>query len=346
MHITDWKSTAWLRALGQKSSSIVDDVEFRPGKVISKNLIGHFDPNNSDSYDDSNGGDTYENLAVGGEDLCLHSMDTVPAGESGAPDFEGPTITTPGYFMGDGDNWMGQCGGGYSSDFELQADNDFTLNVWVQVDTAALGKSGPCPNLEGYIGVGPMNQYENGGCCVGVIGDYAALPGGQPAPGAAVGRIALFVGDPTQSEMPMFSDRRSIGSYVRHGEWHMFSLVKETGVPIFGGGTYFDRVTVYLDGIYQRLISGDNCSAATPHLGERIPSGVIGGLQLINVMALLQSYSGMEQPSPASRGNFGHILVYNRALKHSELRQNYLALNHIYYPWRQGGAIGPNHPNH
>ena len=342
MHITDWKSTAWLRALGQKSSSIVDDVEFRPGKVISKNLIGHFDPNNSDSYDDSNGGDVYQNLVAGEEDLCLWNMDTVPAGESGAPDFEGPTTTTPGYFPGDGfDNYMGQCGGGYGGDnFELHAEYDFTLNVWVQVDVAALGKDGACPNYEGYIGVGPMNQYENGGCCVGVIGDYAALPGGQPAPGAAVGRIALFVGDPTDSGMPMFSDRRSIGSYVRDGEWHMFSLVKERY------NNDWLRVTVYLDGIYQRLISGTNCQASTSHLGELVPYGVIGGWQSINVMALLQEYAGMETPSPASRANFGHVLVYDRALKHSELRQNYLALNQIYYPWRQGGAIGPNHPNH
>jgi len=191
-----------------------------------------------------------------------------------------------------------------------------------------------------------MNQYENGGCCVGVIGDHAGLPGGQPAPGLPVdpdnivGRIALFVGDPTDSGMPMFSDRRSIGSYVRHGEWHMFSLVKERF------SEDWIRVTVYLDGIYQRLISGTNCQAGTAHLGEMVPYGVIGGWQSINVMALLQEYSGMETPSPASRANFGHVLVYDRALKHSELRQNYLALNQIYYPWRQGGAIGPNHPNH
>ena len=53
----------------------------------------------------------------------------------------------------------------------------------------------------------------------------------------------------------------------------------------------------------------------------------------------------MESVNYAADGGFGHILVYDRALRHSELRQNYLALNQIYYPWRAGGVI-PNHPNH
>jgi hypothetical protein len=337
MHITDWKSTAWLRALGQKSSSIVDDVEWRPGNFILKNLIGYFDPNNSDSYDDSNGGEIYGNLVAGGEDLCLINMDTVPAGESGAPDFEGPTTTTAGYMVGDGsDNYLGQCAGAYADDLSLNASDDFTLNVWVQVGPSPVGYV--CPEQEGYIGVGAMNDYTNGGCAVGVMAD--GVGGGTPQ------RIAFFVGDPMKFGYPVFSARRSIGQTLETYKWYMISLVKETGRPIFGGGAVFDRITLYVNGIYQRLIPGTACIAGTQHGGEMVPSGVIGGTQSVTVMALMQEYSGMKSITHASNGGFGHILIYNRALKHSELRQNYLALKHIYYPWRQGGVIGPNHPNH
>ena len=325
MHITDWKSTAWLAALGQKSSSVVDDVEFRPGKVISKNLIGHFDPNNTSCYDGTQGGNTYSNLVNGQEDLCLINMDTVPA-DGTTPDFESPTSTSVGYFPGDGsDNYMRECGVGYGSSFELNASNDFTLNVWVQVHAAALGKQGGagCPRYEGYIGVGAMNDKTNGGCAVGVIGDDG-LP--------LSGRIALFA--PSAGGPAEHSDRRSIGSKIESNKWYMFSLVKETLSP------NFDRITLYLNGVYQRLIAGADCLAGTAqHKGELIPAGYIGGTQQIVVMALWQEYSGMGSASPASSANFGHILVYNRALKHSELRQNYLALNQLYYPFREGAVI-------
>ena len=335
MHITDWKSTAWLRALGQKSSSIVDDVEFRPGKVISKNLIGHFDPNNISCYNGAVGGDTYSNLVAGQGDLCLKNMDTVPT-DGTTPDFESPTSTSVGYFPGDGsDNYMRECGG-YADSFDLNASNDFTLNVWVQVPTTELGKNvkggAGCPRYGGYIGVGAMNDKTNGGCAVGVIGDDAGLP----AP--LSGRIALFA--PAAGGPAAHSDRRSIGSKIESNKWYMFSLVKETGVPLFGGGEYYDRITLYLNGVYQRLIPGEDCLTSTvQHRGELSPSGYIGGNQQIVVMALWQENAGMGSPSPASSANFGHILVYNRALKHSELRQNYLALNQLYYPFREGAVI-------
>jgi hypothetical protein len=324
MHITDWKSTAWLRALGQKSSSIVDDVEFRPGKVISKNLIGHFDPNNISCYNGAVGGDTYSNLVAGQEDLCLWNMDTVPTfGET--PDFESPTSTSVGYFMGDGlDNYMRECGG-YAGGFALNVSNDFTLNVWVQVNAVALGKLGgsSCPRYGGYIGVGAINDKSNGGCAVGVVGDDSGN----------YGRIALFA--PSADSPAAYSDRRSIGSKIESNKWYMFSLVKEVLSP------NFDRITLYLNGVYQRLITGANCTqtGTGQHKGELIPAGYIGGAQQVVVMALWQEYYGMGSPSPASSANFGHILVYNRALKHSELRQNYLALNQLYYPFREGAII-------
>ena len=330
MHITDWKSTAWLRALGQKSSSIVDDVEFRPGKVIYKNLIGHFDPNNTSCYNGAVGGDTYSNLVFGQEDLCLINMDTVPA-DGTTPDFESPTSTSVGYFPGDGsDNYMRECGGGYGGSFDLNASNDFTLNVWVQVNATALGKQGgaSCPRYESYIGVGAINDKTNGGCAVGVIGDDSGN----------YGRIALFA--PSADGPVAYSDRRSIGSKIESNKWYMFSLVKETGRPILGGGAHLDRITLYLNGVYQRLIAGADCQTGTgQHKGELIPTGYIGGAQEVIVMGLWQEYSGYGSPSPASSANFGHILVYERALKHSELRQNYLALNQLYYPFREGAII-------
>jgi len=349
MHITDWKSTAWLRALGQKSSSIVSDDWFRPksvgeggdsGGLISKNLIGHFDPNNSDSYDDSNGGDVYENLVEGGEDLCLISMETTPAGESGAPDFEGPTTTSEGYMVGDGiDNHLHQCDGGYSDNFTLNAAGDFTLNIW-GFTSSFPGSKGACVRQQGLIGVGAMNDYSNGGCSVGIMED-------NDSQGM---RIALFCGDPLQFSMPMFSARRSIGQKLEFNKWYMFSLVKETGNIIGEGESSYqdkDRITLYVNGVYQRLIPGSNCQAGTNHGGEMVPAGVIGGTQSIIAMAMAEEYEGfLGSVNYALNGGVGHILVYDRALKHSELRQNYLALNHIYYPWRQGGAIGPNHPNH
>ena len=338
MHITDWKSTAWLRALGQKSRSIVYDDWFRPksvgeggdsGGLISKNLIGHFDPNNSDCYDDSNGGDVYENLVEGEENLCLISMDTTSDPEGGTPDFEAPTTTTPGYMIGDGvDNHLYQCYGDYTDNFELHAEYDFTLNIWGYIGSFP-GSKGACPRQAGCIGIGPMNIYSNGGCSIGVMED-------DDSRGM---RAALYCGDPTQYGMPFFSGRRSIGQKLEFNKWYMFSLVKERH------NDDWLRVTLYVNGIYQRLIPGSSCEAGTQHEGEMVPYGVIGGWQSILGMALLEEYSGMESVNYAANGGFGHILVYNRALKHSELRQNYLALNQIYYPWRQDGVI-PDHPNH
>ena len=97
-----------------------------------------------------------------------------------------------------------------------------------------------------------------------------------------------------------------------------------------------NRVTLYLNGVYQKVPAGDY--AALWHDGEMVPAGYIGGDQQLYVMGMWQSYGGGGAISPAASlgTSFGHILVYQKALTHSELRQNYLAQKGVYYKFREG----------
>ena len=322
MHITDWKSTAWLRALGQKSSSIVDDIEFRPNKVISKNLIGNWDPNNLACYDGDVGGTSYDNLVDGGENLCLVNMDTSPK----STDFSPPVTTRPSYpayFNGDGsDNYMANCyGDEYSSDnFEIDADEDFTLSVWV--DPAKVNAHGTWEEV--FIGVGPVNDNTDGGLGVGII---------ESASDGAWATIASFIPDIDLGGYGSYTGRRAVvgeEGYIRRNKWYQLSLVKQSY------NAAFDRVTLYLNGVYQRVPAGSY--AGTDHHGEMVPAGYIGGDQQLYVMGMWQTYGGGGAIGPAASlgTSFGHILVYQKALTHSELRQNYLAQKGVYYKFREG----------
>ena len=69
-----------------------------------------------------------------------------------------------------------------------------------------------------------------------------------------------------------------------------------------------------------------------------VPAGYIGGDQQLYVMGMWQTYGGGGAIGPAASlgTSFGHILVYQKALTHSELRQNYLAQKGVYYKFREG----------
>ena len=288
MHITDWFSSAWTDKLGQKSTSIVSD-----------GLIGHFDPENPNSYDGE--GLTFHNLIGGG--LHMELMNGIafnwysPAGQI--------PKGLPCYFESDGtDNYIGPEGLDYyseSSSFFVDGSADFTISMWINPWTAydSFGGSNTF-----FSSLGSMTGPH--GIGIGAKYGHHAVAWGRPISGG-VWDSDFRVSGPLLIAPSSSND-------LTHLDWQYIAVTKKTNRP-YGEGN--SKLTFYLNGI-------ETLMGATSYgeFGDAMPSSRIVGNQYLYVGGCYNTLMNMVQ---SSQNLFGIILVYNRALKRKELRQNFLA---------------------
>jgi len=298
MHITDWFSTPWANLLGQKSKSIV-----------TENLIGHWDPSDTNSYDptvaegvsedEGSFNALYYNLVEGGKNLTIYNgMALSHAAEN---------EELPASFDSDGsDDYMGPSLGYESDGFVVDTERDFTISMWVvpyDLDDGWAGYQWLCSlgavdqegiGLGGYKGRYSVGYGDDGG-------------GGMPQEEVIRGSHVL---DPH----PKDAGHNYFGFY----DWQYIALTKQAGIY---DESATDKLTLYINGMEDRL--GVSSSGFTPG-GDGVENNRFQGDKSLYVAGGFHSIMGY----PVMSANmFGIILVYNRALKPSELRQNFLATN-------------------
>ena len=104
-------------ALSQQASA-------RKASVETTNLIGHWDPNDSDSYGGS--GTTYNNLVTSKEDLKIYGAT-----------FAGNQVTDPYHFAFDGTNDKISdidVTDPYNDNFEIRSHYSWAISMWVKFD--------------------------------------------------------------------------------------------------------------------------------------------------------------------------------------------------------------------
>ena len=304
MHITDWFSTPWTNLLGQKSKSIV-----------TEGLVGHWDPADKDSYGGNSGLDmfNYNNLVEGGKKLYLHNgIETSWTDET----------TLPASFYSDGTtDYMGP-GLGYETDgFVIDTDKDFTLSMWIvpfSIDSTSNNRwfaSFGAINYQG-IGLGGRGGIERGAW--GNSGRYAVSYGNDQGGGMWMEEVVRG----SKTIYNHFDEETGNGKDVNHNyfgfyDWQMLSLTKQEGR--YGTGT--DKLTLYINGMEDRLsISAGMLGPG----GDGVENDTFGSDKALYIGGGMQTIYGY----PIMSSNmYGIILVYDRVLKCSELRQNFLATN-------------------
>ena len=290
MHITDWFCTPWTNLLGQKSKSIV-----------TENLIGHWDPADKDSYGGNSGLDmtNYNNL-TGGKKLYLHNgIETSWVDETGLP----------ASFTSDGSSdYMGP-GLGYETDgFVIDTDKDFTLSMW----TVPYSASSWNPSSKWLSSFGAVN-FE--GIAMGtLLSRYmVGYPNFQGNEFGGMWYEEVIRASKQVEGYPKDVQHNYFGFY----DWQMVSLTKQKYV--YGSG--IDKITLYINGMEDRL--SISRYGLTPG-GDAVENDLFGSDQALYVGGAMNSMMGYPD---LSANMFGIILVYDRVLKCSELRQNFLATN-------------------
>ena len=297
MHITDWFCTPWVNLLGQKSKSIV-----------TENLIGHWDPADKDSYGGNSGLDmtNYNNLVEGGKKLYLHNgIETSWVDQT----------NLPASFSSDGtSDYMGP-GLGYEGDgFVVDCTRDFTLSMWVvpysidSMDTDRWLSSLGAINFEG-VGLGGRGGVPGGAW--GNRGRYVvAYPNDQGG--------GMWMEEVVRASKTIYNHPKDVNhNYFGFYDWQYLALTKRSG--IYGTGT--DKLTLYINGMEDRL--SISAGMLTPG-GDGVENSIFATNQALYVGGGMQTIFGY----PIMSSNiYGIILVYDRALKPSELRQNFLSTN-------------------
>ena len=299
MHITDWFSTPWANLLGQKSKSIV-----------TENLIGHWDPSDTNSYDptvaEGVGEDEgafnalYYNLVAGGKNLTIYNgMALSHAAEN---------EEYPASFSSDGsDDYMGP-GLGYESDgFVVDTERDFTISMWV----VPYDFSDSWPYYQWLCSLGSVNQEGIG--LGGYKGRYSVGYGDDD--GFGMWQEEVIRGSHVLNSHPL---KDTGHNYFGFYDWQYLALTKQAGIY---DESATDKLTLYINGMEDRL--GVSSSGFTPG-GDGVENNRFQGNEPLYVAGGFHSMMGYPD---LSANMFGIILVYNRALKPSELRQNFLATN-------------------
>lgn len=346
MHITDWFSSAWLNAVGQKSTSIVSD-----------GLIGHFDPENSMSF---NGiGTTFFNLVDGQLDMALVNGADL---HWFSPTEQRP-LGLPSYFDLDGtDDYIGPAllGYGYGPElnsFYVDGTEDFTISFWIRPRSiiesgggyASLGNFAYNSislgtTLQGHHAVAwPKTPYPEAFQSPGIMpGEYLTYFSVEPDLGGF--RIAgpSLIQNPSPNQY-----KKENSNNLNFEDWQYIAITKKTNGP-YGPGD--SKITFYINGIECGLMGstnyqefGDAMPTITIQANHPISNGEELFLYLGGVYIDLRNFCEEVSNGPVlcddtnnvfcSSNSFGLILVYNRALKRNELRQNFLATRttHRYY---------------
>ena len=323
MHITDWFCTPWVNLLGQKSKSIV-----------TENLIGHWDPSDPNSYAGNSGLDmyNYNNLVGIGTPFQGKKLNLFNGIETSWVD----QTSLPASFSSDGmGDYMGP-GFGYERDgFVIDTDKDFTLSMWIvpystsYESTNRWFASFGAINYEG-IGLGSRGDGDYYG-----VGKYAVSYGSDQG-------FGMWMEEVIRGSKVIYNHPKDVNhNYFGFYDWQMLSLTKQEGR--YGTGT--DKLTLYINGMEDRLSA--SAGGFTPG-GDAVENDVFGSDQALYVGGGMHTIMGYPD---TSSNMFGIILVYDRALKPSELRQNFLATNiskkyrgategadHLYPPsWRDRG---------
>jgi hypothetical protein len=94
----------------------------RESSVDTTNLIGHWDPNHTSSYNGAAGGTTYNNLVTSKEDLKIYGATFNWLGSN-------PVIEEPFYFSFDID-----VTDPYNDNFQVDARKSFAISMWLKFD--------------------------------------------------------------------------------------------------------------------------------------------------------------------------------------------------------------------
>jgi len=295
MHITDWFSASWVDLLGQKSKSIVTD-----------GLIGHFDPSDTDSFDpsvaigkDESYAGTFNNLVAGGEDLTLYN------GLALSHEAEGED--TPASFATDGsDDYMGPSMGYESDGFVVDTERDFTVSMWVVPYAASRYNAN-------YLWLFSLGSVDKQGIALGTHKERFSVGYGDHQGGGMYAEEVVRA-----SKIIHDHDKDSGHNYFGFYDWQYLALTKQTGIY---DESATDKLTLYINGREDRLgVSASGYSTG----GDAVENNRFQGEEALYVGGAQMWIAGY----PVMSANmFGIILVYNRALKPSELRQNFLATN-------------------
>jgi hypothetical protein len=194
---------------------------------------------------------------------------------------------------------------GYETDgFVIDTDKDFTLSMWTvpygatsMVGNKWLSSFGAV-NFEGIAMGTYLSRY--------VVG-YPNDQGGGMWMEETIRASKQVEGYPKDTNHNYF------GFY----DWQMVSLTKQKYV--YGPG--IDKITLYINGMEDRL--SISAGLLTPG-GDAVENEVFGSDQALYVGGAMHQMMGYPD---LSANQFGIILVYDRVLKCSELRQNFLATN-------------------
>ena len=254
-------------------------------------ISGYLSGNFDPNNTGSYNGGSDYNNLKSGDDLCIFNNMSFISGSG---------IGDPSYFESDGaDDFIASCslggGEGYASNFIINLNNDYTISVWTAMDNnhgARIWSIGS-PNA-GQAGDDPGIELK---------GYYDA--------------IRLEVGSPNGStEFHEIGDGRYSAnkhgrSEIKENRWYHFTFVFDKSA------NDNNQYQFYIDGAKARVF----------------PSGPYEGYSGIGIQYIAFGADQMlGSPQITTEGHkFGHIHFYNKALKHSEVRQNYLATNQYYY---------------